>query len=172
MKRALFILVLSLAQSLAASANEAPARKCKELQPRKLAVGSGCVTSSGAPFKLRVRAKGGREVWEDLSSGLLWGDRLPARHDREEAKEACARSKDPGPGARLPTREELEQAESRGFREALPDMQDRFYWSSTAVPGSPAVRYVFNGNFGTSFVVMYNNIPYESVRCVAQASSK
>ncbi len=116
------------------------------------------------------KTSGGLDVWE--VGGQIWSARLPERHRREKAKRACARQRFRGLRLRLPTAEDFQALEKSGLRHELPEMKDFFYWTSTAHPQAPNVRQLFNGSTGELNWVIYNNIFYESVRCVTNLSRK
>lgn len=109
-----------------------------------------------------------KAIWRDEEAQTLWTDVLVERLDREQAKIACMRYTDGlGHTFQLPDRSDFETMEKHGGRSFLPNMKDHFFWTRTPHPISPNVRLVYNGNFGTLFWVMYNNIGYESVRCIS-----
>lgn len=163
--KTLAALVAALTISSGITALAASELRCTEKGSRVMVPGQSCVTSSGTTFTLLERTEAGQEAWKDESSGLVWTDRIGS-HDRDNAKAACADLARPAFRFELPDRKAFESAENHGFREALPRMRDHFYWSATAAKGSSNVRYVFNGNFGKLFPVVYRNIAYVSVRCV------
>jgi hypothetical protein len=159
------ILFAFMIQLILSSTHAATARSTEKCHPgiaQTHSVGFVCKTSKNKTFKL-VQKKS--ESWMDLDSGIIWSPALVDRYDRDKAKTACRKIK-----MELPSRQDFRLGEKHGFREVLPDMRDRFFWTSTAHSKSPNARLLFNGNFGTLFWVAYNNVPYESVRCIMRKS--
>jgi hypothetical protein len=152
----------ALVGSLSAGANSI--QRCGDLNLRMAAEGTQCRTSKGAVFKLVKRtAENSREVWKDLTTGLLWGDVLDRESPQAGALEMCHQSAE----FYLPTQEEFAAAEQNGFREALPNMKDRWFWTASIYEEYPAVGYDFSGNYGT---VNHDYFRYgnHSVRCVSR----
>lgn len=88
-------------------------------------------------FSLVTVNEKGHEIYKDLKTNLLWGDRIPTDFNHYGSSMAC--SSDiaetnllPGTKWRLPTINEFETAASHGIKNALPRM-DRAFWSSTSM---------------------------------------
>jgi len=148
------------------------AESCSRVDPRKVPLGQSCLTSKGHEFILMHRSESGNEAWLDKASSILWGDKLTERIRRRAAKDLCKKeiSGENRFGehhlATLPTLEEFNAAETRGFREVLPNMKDHFYWIDSSVPGAKNIGHVFNGNVGKPEIVVYRSINFENVRCI------
>lgn len=155
-----------------ADAKRMVTKECKDHDLRAVNPDFACRSSKGNIFRLTHRAEDGTEVWLDRFSGLHWGDKLPERIRRKAAGELCAKQVEGRTKIgsqlvnKLPTLEDFAGAESRGFREVLPNMKDHFYWADSSVPGARNIGHVFNGNIGKPELVVYRSINFENVRCV------
>lgn len=88
-------------------------------------------------FSLVSRNEKGHEIYKDLKTGLLWGDRIPVDFNHYGSSKACSSDIfESGLLAearwRLPTINEFEVAASHGMKEVLPRMYHAF-WSSTSM---------------------------------------
>lgn len=85
-----------------------------------------------------------KDTWKDLPGGLVWLPSEPGMILFNEYKKYENETK------RLPTGDELKEAESHGIREIF-DMSWKFYWSST-LTNEPYIdnhhAYIFCGNNG------------------------
>lgn len=104
-------------------------------------------------FVLVTRSKDFRRVYKELSSDLIWSDRLPFTETQFDAEKACNSLKEvagiAGKTWRLPSKEEFEQAERNGIRKALPNMQV-WYWTSS-VRDDYNFAWVFVGGIGNEY---------------------
>ncbi len=121
-------------------------------------------------FVLVTKTKDSKEIYKDMKSGLIWGDRLPNKMDHFEAEKACNDQLAEVGGIkaswRLPTKEEFEEAEKNGVISSLPNMKNRWFWSSSVHSNYSNDAWLFNGNNGST-VGGYRSNNY-SVRCVAR----
>lgn len=164
---------------------EARKRDCLQV-PR-----SQITSSTGVQWKLVSRQRdpeSGRfmEVWMDMSSGLLWGDRLESmgigvgkdKGGMKNIGDSVCKSKW-GKAASthiterdfvLPTNEEFRIAEKNGLREVVPNIKDERYFSSTRNPADPEIVYAFYGSTGTVAVGQCSRGRFStySVRCVGR----
>lgn len=130
------------------------------------------LTSEKEGFVLVTRTKEFKEVHKEISTGLLWGDRLPSTMTHYAAEKACKADLAEVAGInnsgawRLPSKEEYEEAEKNGIRKALPNM-NYWFWSSSEHRSYSDVAWLFSGgNGGADYDVGRN---YDvSVRCVAR----
>ena len=119
-------------------------------------------------YALVARTEEGHEVYKDLVSGIIWSDRLIITMNHDQAEKVCGSNLNEVAGInvswRLPTKEEYEEAEKKGIRKALPNMDDWFWSSSIHKHGG---AWLFNGLYGkTDYRPRhFDNV---SVRCVAQ----
>jgi hypothetical protein len=129
-------------------------------------------------FDLVAKTKEGFEVYKDLASGLLWGDKLSSTMTHFDAEKACKAdlaevAKLNGLNWRLPTQQEYKDAVAHGIRRApLPNMNDDF-WSSTLYPsGNNMVAEYYTGTVRPNpyYVggIGYRGYSRFSVRCVAR----
>lgn len=93
--------------------------------------------SAKAEFALVARSEKGLEIYKDLKTGMIWGDRISTDFNHFGSQKACSSDllesqllKDVN--WRLPTVREFEVAASHGMKEALPRMYHTF-WTSTPV---------------------------------------
>ena len=117
-----------------------------------------CVTSKGAKFK-RVEKKYFGEAWQD-EAGMIWSDRIGSGNHYDVIDNCKAIA------GRLPSKGDFIRGEVNGIREVLPNMKDRWFWSSSVHPYySDYACYFFGGSGGGIF----NDGRYDglSVRCVA-----
>ena len=122
---------------------------------RKVPVGTTVITSKGFKFKLVSRKKG-KESWKDLTSKLTWHDAEDEKYRHYQAQEKF--------GNGFPTKEEFEVAESHGFREVVPNMANKWFWSSSVDPYSTYYAFGFGGDDGDIYYD-FRFFNY-SVRCV------
>jgi hypothetical protein len=121
-------------------------------------------------FVLVTRTQEGKEVHKEVSTGLLWSDRLPSRMTHNDAGKACKADLEEVGGIsgvtwRLPSDEEYRKAEKNGIREALPNM-NYLFWCSLRRDDFGNHRWVFDGRNGFT---EYGNGRFDfSVRCVAR----
>lgn len=85
--------------------------KCGE---RRLEIGESCVTSKGFVFKY-LGNKEDDELYEDIASGVIWGDK---RNDIFKFTKAVAECEKVN--GKLPSLKEVYEGEEHGFREVLP----------------------------------------------------
>lgn len=88
-------------------------------------------------FGLVSRNEKGNEIYKDLKTGLLWGDRIPVDFNHYGSSKACSAENFeslvlPEAKWRLPTINEFEVAASHNMKNALPRMFHAF-WSSTSM---------------------------------------
>ena len=125
---------------------------------RSVAVGFKCRTSKGAIYERVARDNFG-ESWKD-SDGLIWSDYIGS-HSQRDAVSSCLRL-----SGKLPAPADFKRGEANGFREVLPNMKDRWFWSSSVHPYDSDNAYGFNGYIGD--IDYYNRIYNNSVRCVGR----
>jgi hypothetical protein len=129
-----------------------------ETDLHQVAVGFKCRTANGSIYERVARANFG-EAWKG-PDGLIWSDYVGS-YSQYNAVKACKSI-----GGTLPARADFERGEANGFRELLPNIKVRWFWSSSVNPYDPYDAYVFNGYDG----IFYNDdrdYTY-SVRCVAR----
>lgn len=136
---------------------------CSRLNLRSAQPGVRCETSKGAIFeRVSSRAQWG-ESWRG-PDGLVWTD-VVDRTSQWIAVRNCKRL-----GGRLPSREDFERGEANGFREALPNMTELFFWSSSRHPdhrGSALGFSSWRGEIGYDYK---GNV--WAVRCVLDKESE
>jgi hypothetical protein len=100
--------------------------------------------SAKGEFVLIVRNELGLEVYKDLKSGFLWGDRIGSDFNHYGSQKACPNDSLEGQLLkevkwRLPSIREFEVAASHGMKDSLPHMFHTF-WSSTPVKAKSRSR--------------------------------
>lgn len=120
-------------------------------------------------FALVARTKEGYEVYKDLRTGVLWGDRLSSKMNHHSAEKACNSNLKEVAGIsdvvwRLPAIEEYKEAEQNGIRDTLPNMYYAF-WSSSVHRYNSNYAWLFNGVGAGYYDRNYDDF---SVRCVAR----
>lgn len=128
---------------------------------------SFAVEGNEPPFRAIGKSAHAGEVWLDTRAQKVWTGPVEGRWHRDDAKNACDSVVFKDFKFRVPTAGEFLEMDRNGGRRHLVDMKDRFFWTQTSHKSSSNVRQVFNGNTGNLFWVMYNNITFDSVRCVA-----
>lgn len=127
-------------------------------------------TSNRGNFVLVTRSKAFKEVYKDLSSGLLWSDRLVGTTQHGGALKACRGDLNEVAGLskfewKLPSIENYKEADKNGIRKALPNMNDTF-WSSSVRFYISNLMWFYDGEHGS---VKYTHSFSElSVRCIAR----
>ncbi len=131
-------------------------------------------------FILVFRNQKGLEIYKDIKTGLLWGDRIGIDFNHYGAQKACPQASLEakifnGFNWRLPTIREFELAAFRGMKDVLPRMFHSF-WTSTPVKSKyssrrkkklvPAQAYVWEGI--EQRVDIGDMRDGASVRCVAE----
>ncbi len=99
-------------------------------------------------FVLVSRQKDFSEIYQEVNTGLLWGDELPTKEPYYLASNSCDKylKADSELGKlpwRLPTKFEFEEAERNFVRTSLPRMESVF-WTSSAYPATPNLAWVFS----------------------------
>lgn len=123
---------------------------------RTVASGFKCRTSKGAIYERVARVNFG-EAWKG-PDGLIYGDFIGERN-QYKAFESCKNL-----GGELPSQADFERGEANGFREVLPNMKDRWFWSSSVYSNNHASGCSFNGYDGAiTYVPGYYT---GSARCV------
>lgn len=130
-------------------------------------------------FALVVRSEKGIEIYKDVKSNLIWGNRIPTDFNQYGSQKACTGEVSEYQNLnsikwRLPTIQELEEAASNGMKAALPNMEHT-YWSSTPVISKKSRRrraralgvYLWDG-LEEKTDVGDNLKDAASVRCVAR----
>lgn len=130
-------------------------------------------------FALITLTESGVEMYKDLKSGLIWGNRLPSDFNHYGSQKACSEEvlgiqMMSSLKWRLPTIKEFEDAAVHGMKAALPDMKYS-YWSSTPVKMK---RYRRRKNAPPAQVFIWDGFEEKtdsgdlkdaaSVRCVAK----
>jgi hypothetical protein len=123
-------------------------------------------------FALVARTKDNNTVFQNIKTGLIWGDRFPGPFPGIEnagdssfmgAKEFCAKGFSGigdlmGFSWRLPTHAEYVDAENGRVREVFPDMQ-HYFWSGEK--GLSDIGGIYSGRDGTFHIAD----PLETWRC-------
>lgn len=137
-----------------------------------------CDVSKG-DFVLVARSTTGVEIFKDLKSGLIWGDRVISDFNHYGSQKACDESI-PEAGIlkdinwRLPTVHEFEEAAVHGMKTALSRMHYHF-WSSTSVKkrskgrrrrAAPAMSFLWDGDAEKTDIADLKDAA--SVRCVGK----
>ena len=146
-----------------------PAVACSSLDRSKaIQVGTRCTTSKGALY-VRVSKENFGEAWKG-PDGVIWSDYVGSKRNTGDVKggiiidsEATRLCKTLG--GNLPERADFERGEANDFREVLPNMKDRYFWSSSVNPNVSGYAGDFNGSSGN--FVYYRNYS-DSVRCVGR----
>ncbi len=135
--------------------------------------------STKGNFVLITRDDKGREIYKDLKSNLIWGDRITTDFNHYGSQKAC---NDEIPEAsllkevkwRLPTIHEFEQAAVHGLKASLSHM-DHAFWTSTPAKTSkrrrrapPARTFMWDGPEERSDTGDLKDAA--SVRCVGKHS--
>lgn len=129
-------------------------------------------------FVLLARDEKNNEVYKDLKSGLLWGNRITSDFNHYGSQRACS-GENPESQIlkdlkwRLPTIKEFEQVAAQGAKSNLPHM-NHWFWTSTPVKSSkrkrrradPARAYMWDGVDEVSDTGDLKD--GASVRCVAK----
>jgi hypothetical protein len=127
------------------------------------------LTSETEGFVLVTRSKDFKEVHKEISTGLLWSDRLASNMNHWRAEEACKVSLKvadiSGVTWRLPTYDEYENADKKVIRNTLPNMNYLFWTSSRSVMTSRSA-WMFDGEYGGAVMGDIFSSRH-SVRCVA-----
>lgn len=155
-------------------------------------------TKSGTIWNLVARARDSRtgnfyEVWQDLATKLLWGDRINKAYTHYKSiglgtackaissrnvecnvlsEAACISPEgqlaNAGISERkfaLPTDEEFEEAARHGMLEVLPNLTERWFWSSTLMENNLYARGFAGYLDGQHFNLRFSRA---SVRCVGR----
>lgn len=115
-----------------------------------------CAQSKGN-FALVTLTEKGVEVYKDLKSGLIWGNRISSDFNHYGSQKACKLELSGHESLshlkwRLPSIKEFETASQHGMKLALPNLEHH-YWSSTGVKtkrsrrrrAAPVQVYIWNG---------------------------
>lgn len=149
---------------------------CDSVNLRTAQIHVKCITSKGSIYE-RVSRDNFGEAWKG-PDGFIWSDRV-GNDTQYDAVKTCRNL-----GGKLPDRAAFERGESYGFREVLPNMKDRYFWSSevdwTSSPDpervfwrssadlsfspDPAFGYTFSGNYG--IITHGRRLHYYTVRCI------
>ncbi|MGK5083942.1 hypothetical protein WDW37_11630, partial [Bdellovibrionota bacterium FG-1] len=120
-----------------------PIKACsdKSVNLRLVEVGFKCLTSKGVKYE-RVARDGFGEAWKG-PDGLIWSDFVGV-YSQGFAKLTCRFDL----GANLPDLSAFVRGEANGFREVLPNMIDRAYWSASELDFPGLYSYWFDGSSG------------------------
>ena len=135
-----------------------------DLRMAAVAAGFKCRTSRDEIYE-RVDRDNFGASWKG-PDGLIWSDYIGS-HSQNDAQKLCESL-----GGILPSTEDFERAEKYGFRDVLPNMEHRWFWSSSIFPidsDGAHITYgagVFNSDSGITF--KSNRSRIYSVRCVAR----
>jgi hypothetical protein len=137
-----------------------------------------CAQVKGA-FALIAVSEKGAEIYRDMKSKLIWGNRVATDFNQYGSQKACSIEVSEYQTLntlkwRLPSIREFEEAAAHGMKSALPNMEHS-YWSSTPVLSRKTKRrraravgvYVWDG-FEEKSDVGDNLKDAASVRCVAR----
>jgi len=115
------------------------------------------------------------EIYKNMKTGLIWGSPLASVVNYAEAKNLCAQFTGLGvKNWKLPS---LNDFDSLGLFEPLPNMKDIYYWTSTPLPRGGAepqpdseVKYqmIVNGSYTHEMISMLRTFKGIAVRCVTQ----
>lgn len=131
---------------------------CSSLDLRSAKVGVRCTTPKGAIFE-RVSRENFGEAWKG-PDGLIWSDWV-GRGTHEDAVQMCKNI-----GGELPSNADFERGRMNEFREVLPGMKDRWFWSSSPHPKRSNDSYSFYPDHG---IFEYGDRRLDdSVRCVGR----
>jgi hypothetical protein len=126
-------------------------------------------TSMKDGFVLVTRSKDFKEVYKEVSTGLLWSHRLPRTMTHYDAEKTCSGFEEvagiTGYKWRLPSKKDFELADKNGIRHALPNMEDNWFWSSSVKFMKPDLAWKFGS---LSYITHYQRKSYGSVLCVAR----
>lgn len=137
---------------------------CINLKLRAVPVGTKCKTSTGSIYERVYRANFG-EAWKG-PDGLTWSDQVGSG-TQYEAVNICKNL-----GATLPSINDFIRGDGYGFLETLPNMRDRFFWSSSLYSSpsdysdEPAEAYYFASAGGSTYHYPRNQV--DSIRCVVR----
>ncbi len=138
--------------------------------------------STKGEFVLVARSEQGVEIYKDLKTGLLWGDRITTDFNHYGSPKACTNDLPeaallPEVNWRLPTINEFEAAASHGMKDSLPHMFHAF-WTSTPLKSrsksrrrrmaQPAQAYIWDGMEQRSDLGDLKDAA--SVRCVGKST--
>lgn len=139
-----------------------------------------CATVKGN-FALVSVSEKGAEIYKDLKSKLIWGNRISTDFNHYGSQKACNEEVSEYVTIstvkwRLPTIREFEEAATHGMKTALPNMEHS-YWSSTPVMkkrsrrrrAMPAGVFIWDGFAEKTDVGDLKD--GASVRCVAKDPS-
>ena len=159
------------------------------LADRVAACGTVKKTANGTDFALVSREISNdgknKEYWQDKSkngSDLVWGPVANKTMNFEQAKQYCEGLNDLDMKWTLPSKDDYLKAadnssaeQTRGYagynvalRDTVPDMDGRWFWSSSPHPFSAGIAWVFGGYVGE--VGNYFRSYDDSVRCVSRGS--
>lgn len=127
-------------------------------------------------FVLVMRDEKGQEVYKDIKSNLIWGDRISIDFNHYGSQKACDSIEHvlKDLSWRLPTISEFEAAASHGMKAALPRL-NHSYWTSTPVKikrrgrrnKNPAQNFIWDATAEVSETGDLRDAA--SVRCVAKS---
>lgn len=126
---------------------------------RMVTPGFKCRTTNGAIYERVTRDNFG-EAWKG-PDGLIYSDFI-GKYSQYDAIEICKNL-----GSTLPSQADFDHGEANGFREVLPTMKNRWYWSSSVPPGDSGYAYYLIGHDGGTNNPDNRYSTY-SVRCVAR----
>ncbi len=118
-------------------------------------------------------------IYLEISTGLIWSDRLLTKMNSYDANEACRTLFAKGGISnysenwtkiwRLPTLAEYKSADKNGIRKVLPNMKHMF-WTATGGGGFSEGKHLFNGISGEidTHDTHFNRNRVDSVRCVTR----
>lgn len=137
-------------------------------------IGTSCITSAGIEFTRYKDPETGVTGIADLGEkGAIWLDGSINSRFRKIAVQVCKDA-----GGVLPHREIFERAERHAFREAIQEMSDGTYWSSSLWPAGRTrptkdpIGWVFSGNSGNGYTVVISRwraYSHISTKCILRA---
>lgn len=144
---------------------------CSSINLREAEINVKCITSKGAIYQRVSKDKFG-EAWKG-EDGIIWSD-IVGTSSFYNANNVCTKI-----GGRLPSREDFEKGESKGFREVLPNIvkipfetpKPFIFWTSTKSEElQNGLKYplVFNGTNKDVYFAGYYDASVEMVRCVSR----
>ena len=125
-------------------------------------------------FVLVTRTRNHKEVYQEISTGLLWTDRLSKLYNhRERALKACNEVVEEmgwiSAQWKLPSRKEYAEAERSGIRN-VSDIREWWFWTSSTRNPHGGGSYFYNGYHG-HFDVVHSNTISGAVRCTVKVNS-
>ncbi len=124
-------------------------------------------------FVLVSRSMDFKEVYQEVSTGLLWSDMLPTTLSHYQAEKACNSSLKEVAGItglewKLPSIDDYKQAELSGIRTALPVLSNMgyFFWTTEVHHSNTKFAWLFMADDGDFIALARMYSDYGLVRCI------